>query len=65
MDILGRLGKSAGRRGFILDSEGGEGTYDLDAPQGIKDPHRFCSGKGFDKLFPGNLADSYNTDFDA
>lgn len=36
VDILERLGLSAGRRGFILDVRGKEVEYDLTQPRGVK-----------------------------
>jgi predicted RecB family nuclease len=39
-DILERLGKSAGRRGFIWDINRDEVVYDFEALQGVKNPHR-------------------------
>jgi len=39
-DILERLGKSAGRRGFIWDINGDEVVYDFEALQGVKNPRR-------------------------
>lgn len=36
MDILERLGLSAGRRGFIWDVHGAEVTYDMTAPRGVR-----------------------------
>ncbi len=38
VDILERKGLSAGRRGFIWDVNGREVTYDLAAPQGVRNP---------------------------
>ena len=37
-DILGQLGRSAGRRGFIWDIQGTEVPYDLDALYGVRNP---------------------------
>lgn len=36
MDILERLGLSAGRRGFIWDVHGAEVTYDMTRPRGVR-----------------------------
>lgn len=38
VDVLERLGLSAGRHPFIWDVHGSEVLYDLDAPQGQKNP---------------------------
>lgn len=35
-DILERLGRSAGRRGFIWDIHGNEIVYDFDTPRGVR-----------------------------
>lgn len=40
VDVLERLGLSAGRRGFIWDVHGEEATYDLTAAQGPRTPTR-------------------------
>lgn len=37
-DLLERLGRSAGRRPFVWDVHGSEVVYDLDAPQGVRNP---------------------------
>ena len=36
MDILERMGLSAGRRGFIWDVHGAEVTYDMSVPRGVR-----------------------------
>lgn len=38
VDILERLKLSSGRRGFIWDVHGAEVSYDLTAPQGVRNP---------------------------
>jgi len=42
-DVLERLGLSAGRRPFIWDIHGREVVYNLNAPQGVKDPKSLWS----------------------
>lgn len=37
-DILERLGRSAGRRAFIVDRDMAEVLYDLDIPRGVREP---------------------------
>lgn len=42
-DLLERIGKSAGRSPFIWDVHGNQVTYDLDEPQGVRNPQTFWS----------------------